>query len=494
MITRRSFLKSSGALVAAGSVRVRAAQAQHIVVVGAGVFGGWTALSLLRKGARVTLVDAWGPGNARASSGGETQVIRASYGGQKMYVELVARALELWRDNEKRWNKKLFFQCGSLRLRKDASYAKSAVPLLKGAGLPIEELTPSEAGKRFPQINMDGVGWALYEHDAGYLLARRACQAVLESFIAEGGNYRQLAVKPTDLEVGLPEGLFLSDGTYQLADQYVFACGPWLGKLFPETIGARIRPNRQEVFFFGTAAGDPRFGESQMPCFLDGAFSPGYYGIPGERVARVQSRRRDAERADLRPDGWQPQRHPRARRPGTSLHGSAFPGAERRATRRLQSVPIRELARWRFHRRPASESGPCLDRRWRLGPRLQARPRFWRACGLPSAGRAQQGRALLVEPIRVGSAASARGCAVNHILGVNPQLDNTLGWFALVFLPLNPHAVRHRFFAGPALRSSHNSEFDHRDEVVPCMEISLRLAYPICYRRSAASEETASCR
>ena len=150
MITRRSFLKSSGALVAAGSVRVRAAQAQHIVVVGAGVFGGWTALSLLRKGARVTLVDAWGPGHARASSGGETRVIRASYGGQKMYVELVARALELWRDNEKRWNKKLLFQCGSLRLRKDASYAKSAVPLLEGAGLKIEELTPSEAGEAVP--------------------------------------------------------------------------------------------------------------------------------------------------------------------------------------------------------------------------------------------------------------------------------------------------------------------------------------------------------
>ena len=126
-------------------------------------------------------------------------------------------------------------------LRKERSAASQR------RGLEIEELTPSEAGKRFPQINMDGVGWALYEHDAGYLLARRACQAVLESFIAEGGTYRQLAVKPTDLEVGLPEGLFLSDGTYQLADQYVFACGPWLGKLFPETIGARIRPNRQEV-------------------------------------------------------------------------------------------------------------------------------------------------------------------------------------------------------------------------------------------------------
>lgn len=78
-----------------------------------------------------------------------------------------------------------------------------------------------------------------------------------------------------------PQGLFLTDGTYALADQYVFACGPWLPELFPRTIGSRIRPNRQDVFFFGAPAGDPRFTEEKMPCFLDGAHSPSFYGIPG---------------------------------------------------------------------------------------------------------------------------------------------------------------------------------------------------------------------
>jgi glycine/D-amino acid oxidase-like deaminating enzyme len=104
---------------------------------------------------------------------------------------------------------------------------------------------------------------------------------VLEAFVAEGGEYRQKAVDPAGLEDGLPEGLFLTDGTYTLADQYVFACGPWLQALFPATIGARIRPNRQEVFFFGAPAGDPRFLEEQMPCFLDGAHEPSFYGVPG---------------------------------------------------------------------------------------------------------------------------------------------------------------------------------------------------------------------
>jgi glycine/D-amino acid oxidase-like deaminating enzyme len=68
----------------------------HVAVVGAGAFGGWTALMLLRKGARVTLLDAWGPGNPRASSHGETRVIRAMYGGDRAMTAMAARALTLW--------------------------------------------------------------------------------------------------------------------------------------------------------------------------------------------------------------------------------------------------------------------------------------------------------------------------------------------------------------------------------------------------------------
>ncbi len=281
MITRRRFIKSTSAAVAAQGLSRRMAPGSHVAVIGAGVFGGWTALSLLRKGARVTLIDAWGPGHSRASSGGETRVIRASYGDQKIYVDMVARALELWRDNERKWGTKLLIPCGSLRLRKDDSYAAVAMPLLRDAGLAPEGLSPDEAQRRFPQINMEGVGWAMYEPDAGYLLARRACAAVYRAFLEEGGSYRAMAVRATDLEDGLPEGLFLSDGTYQLADQYVFACGPWLPELFPETLAGKIRPNRQEVYYFGTPVDEAGFGDDRMPCFLDGVVSPSYYGIPG---------------------------------------------------------------------------------------------------------------------------------------------------------------------------------------------------------------------
>jgi glycine/D-amino acid oxidase-like deaminating enzyme len=250
-------------------------------VIGAGAFGGWTALHLLRQGARVTLLDAWGPGNARASSGGETRIIRAAYGPHRVYVEMVVRSLALWREHEKRWKRPLYRQAGCIRMPgKDDRDDKAAVPLMREAGLVVEELSPAAAAKRWPQINFEGLRWVLYEKDAGFLTARRNCEAVLAGFLGEGGEYRQLAVSPGSISGGIMNGLSLSDSTRLKADVYVFACGPWLGRLFPEAIGIRIQPTRQEVFFFGTPAGDARFLEERLPAWIDSGERQ-FYGIPG---------------------------------------------------------------------------------------------------------------------------------------------------------------------------------------------------------------------
>jgi monomeric sarcosine oxidase len=263
--------------------RSRRARGPNVVVVGAGAFGGWTALYLLRRGAKVTLLDAWGPGNSRASSGGETRVIRATYGPGRVYVQMVARALQLWRENEKRWGKRLYHRTGVLWMAgKNDRYEKAALPLLREAGLAFEELKAADVAKRYPQINLERVEWAIAEKDAGYLTARRACEAVLEGFLAEGGEYRQISVQPAGIEGGKLGGLALSDGTKFVADAYVFACGPWLGKVFPEVMGNLIRATRQEVFFFGTPAGDSRFSEDALPVWIDNGERI-FYGIPGNQ-------------------------------------------------------------------------------------------------------------------------------------------------------------------------------------------------------------------
>ena len=113
---RRTFLGAAIAAPVAGNLRVAAAAAgagPQIAVIGAGAFGGWTALELVRRGARVTLIDGWGPGNSRASSGGETRVIRAAYV-DPIYVRMAHRALQLWRENERAFGQRLFHPVGVL--------------------------------------------------------------------------------------------------------------------------------------------------------------------------------------------------------------------------------------------------------------------------------------------------------------------------------------------------------------------------------------------
>src|ERR1700716_2232353 len=127
--SRRSFLKGSAALGAvyiATSSSLTGPRPLSVIVVGAGAFGGWSALQLARRGANVTLLDAWGPGNSRASSGGETRTIRATYGPTHViYIQMVARALRLWQEYERRWGLKLFFRSGALRMAgPDDSYER----------------------------------------------------------------------------------------------------------------------------------------------------------------------------------------------------------------------------------------------------------------------------------------------------------------------------------------------------------------------------------
>jgi glycine/D-amino acid oxidase-like deaminating enzyme len=255
----------------------------HIAVIGAGAFGGWTALYLLRGGAQVTLLDAWGPGNSRSSSGGETRIIRGAYGPDQPYSTLAARALDLWRQHESEWKRKFFFPIGVLWMAEaDDAYERDSIPFLKDAGIPFEQLTVGELKSRWPQINFDNVEWGIHEPQSGYLLARASTQALLDRFVAEGGTYRQATVAAQNLDGGQWKALPLSDGASLVADRYVFACGPWLGKLFPQTVGPHFVSSRQEVFFFGTPAGDVRYDEGSVPVWADHS-DHFMYGIPGNQ-------------------------------------------------------------------------------------------------------------------------------------------------------------------------------------------------------------------
>jgi len=217
-------------------------------VVGAGVFGAWTAYHLKRAGARVLLIDQHGPGNSRSSSSGETRIIRMSYGASEIYTRSSMRSLELW----KNVCPALFHNTGVLVTAAPTDpYLIDTRATLSRCGVRHEYLKSFQ--KRFPQISLASETEGIWEPDSGVLMARRAVQAVVE---ASGADYETRAGSP-NIRAGI----------------VVYACGPWLPKLFPEILGGRIRPTRQEVFFFGTP---PEY--KSMPTWI--AFREGAYSIP----------------------------------------------------------------------------------------------------------------------------------------------------------------------------------------------------------------------
>lgn len=266
-----------------------------VVVIGAGVFGAWTAWNLLRKGKRVLLVDAHGSANARASSGGESRLTRTAYGADEVYTRMAWESLADWKWLSDSSSLPIFYRLGVLFFfARMEPYAASTLAVHQDLSLPIEQLDRPELERRFPQIRWDGIEVALLEPDFGALMAHRAVQTLVSRFTAAGGHYRLAHVEPPRAATPETDSLdrVVTGGGERLeASDYVFACGPWLPKLFPDVLGTRMFITRQEVFFFAAPPGDARFGPAAMPGWVDFNEGDMLYGVPdlearGVKVAR----------------------------------------------------------------------------------------------------------------------------------------------------------------------------------------------------------------
>lgn len=293
-IDRRRFV-GSGLAVAAGAAGAPALAAglPEIAVIGAGVFGGWTALTLRERGYKVTLLDAYGPGNPRASSGGETRHLRAGYGAKKIYSDWAFQAMTAWKAREKEFGRRLLDPAPRIQmaasLTPELSAQKAVFDALK---IPYAILGQDELRRRWPQINFDDIGLAFLETPAssGVLRARDSVIAVSEAFTGKGGTFRIARAAPGAANGRTLAGLDLGRGETLSAQIYIFACGPWLPKLFPEILGRKISSIRRELYFWGVPPGDTRFNWPTLPTWSDDVL--GNYGFPnfdrGVKIAPPQ--------------------------------------------------------------------------------------------------------------------------------------------------------------------------------------------------------------
>jgi len=284
-VTRRSVLAASAALP--GLAACDDGRRFEAIVVGAGVFGAWTAEHLRRAGKRVLLVDKMGPANARASSGGESRMTRGSYGRDALYTRMALDSLREWKHLSDRSALPLFHQHGVLFFFDQmVDYARDSITVHEELNLPLEVLDNVALAARWPQIAFDGVELGLFEAEFGALMARRAVQELVRRFVARGGAYRLAHAEPRGdgHEVSL-------DGAAHRADKVIWACGPWLGKAFPEIMGERLFVTRQEIAFIAPPEGNDRFEAAALPGWADFNGGDLYYGFPnlegrGFKIAR----------------------------------------------------------------------------------------------------------------------------------------------------------------------------------------------------------------
>jgi len=249
-----------------------------VAVVGAGAFGAWTAWHLAKRGQRVALFDAYGPANSRASSGGETRIIRMGYGGDELYTRWSQQSLEQWKKFFEASKTPLFHETGVLWLgSEDDSQLRRTAATLRHCRVRFEELDRAALERKYPQVSFEDIKTGIFEPQSGVLMARRAVAMLVEDALRLGVQYCSAQIlKPAGS--GRLEQVVTSQGERFSAEQFVFACGAWLGKVFPEVLGERIFPTRQEVFFFGVPGGDTRFAAPALPTWL---FQEDlFYGMP----------------------------------------------------------------------------------------------------------------------------------------------------------------------------------------------------------------------
>ena len=236
-----------------------------ITVVGAGAFGAWTALCLRERGAKVTLLDSYGAGNARQASGDETRQIRCAYGEREIYSRWADRAFTRWHERQDEFKRRLIYDNGVLSPNEPVAQFEAEKVIFAKLKIPFEVLTPDECKKRWPQGGFEGDERALYEPRAGIVKARESLIAATEIFQQKGGTYKIGMATPGASQGGKMSNLKLADGTTMGTGLAIFACGPWLPTVLPDVMTDFIRRTRSEVFYVGSPAGDLSYHWERFP-------------------------------------------------------------------------------------------------------------------------------------------------------------------------------------------------------------------------------------
>ena len=254
-----------------------------IFVVGGGIAGAMTALHLQRRGAQVTLIDRWEPGHSRAASTDYNRVIRAISGRDEFYTRWARESRARWLELQEETKQNLMYECGALILATEGhcDWEDATSETFDRVGVPYYRYNLQDIRSRFPQFKVDEIKYALFEPEAGLLMAHRCVITTVDLFKKEGGKVIRGTVTTDAQEKPMLDGKHLE------ADVIVMATGAWMSEMFPRTIKPISAIMGINVLYTSTPDGSDDFDMEKMPCWID--HGQGSFGIPSSEGSGVKA-------------------------------------------------------------------------------------------------------------------------------------------------------------------------------------------------------------
>lgn len=255
-----------------------------VIVAGLGVLGGATARALAQRGLNVVGLDRHRPPHRLGSSHGGSRIIRRIYAEGTLYVPLVERAYELWRELERETGASLLLPRGGLFLGAAGSDLVTGALACAGArGLDHELLSAAELRRRFPALRPPPGLTAVFDPAAGVLRPETCHESLLASAAAAGAELRFDCA--LERWASLADGVEVACGGRTIrARHLVLATGAWLADA-GLAAGVELTVERQVQHWFEQPEG-PGAPDEPPPFVWELSADRTWYAVPdlGEGV------------------------------------------------------------------------------------------------------------------------------------------------------------------------------------------------------------------
>lgn len=273
----------------------------EVAVIGAGATGSAAALHLARAGAAVTLYDRYAFGHAHGSSHGATRLFRTAYFEHPNYVPILQRARRLWLDFEKDAGEKLFYQEGVLEAGPpDGPFMRGLRAAIAEHDLPVVNLDAAALKRDHPQLTLPRHYEAVFEHEAGFVLAGKTVAHQIRLARAAGARLSpQTAILGWETS---KDGVTVRTAAGDFAhDRLVIAAGAWANGLL-NIPKADVKPWPRTLFWRRPDTDDFDLGRGFSPFGFETDDERFFYGFPAIDDAGVKIAEHTGGHAIARPE------------------------------------------------------------------------------------------------------------------------------------------------------------------------------------------------